>query len=176
MKSLTTHNDRDVEEANCCSHGSPNQMHCEHNQSLISNKRWEACSWGLGGGAQAAGRPVEAMLVVDLRGQQGWSGSPATFGPEQRALAHGLWRWSAVGQQWRQRRQRGSVRAWFLFSRAFCLSIAVRRWPWDPLLLPTPGVVIGRVADVVVDEWVCFLMGWIHLIFAVTALWSEKKG
>lgn len=104
-------------------------MRCKRNQSLISNKGREACSWCLSGGAQAARRPVEAMLAVDLRGQQRWSGSPATFRPEQRALAHGLWRWSAVGQQWRQRRQRWSVGAWLRFGRAFCLPVAVCRWP-----------------------------------------------
>lgn len=86
-------------------------MRCEWNQSLISNKGREACSRCLGGGAQAAGRPVEAVLAVDLRGQQRWSGSPASLRPEQRALAHGLWRWCAVGQQRRQWRQRGSVGA-----------------------------------------------------------------
>lgn len=150
-------------------------MCCERNQSLISNKGREACSWGLGGGAQAAGRPVEAVLAVDLRGQQRWSGSPATLRPEQRALARGLWRWCVVGQQRRQRWQRGSVGAWLLFGRTFCLPIAVRRWPWDALLLPTPRVVVGRITDVVIDERVCFLMGWIHLVFAITALWSEGR-
>lgn len=151
-------------------------MCCERNQSLISNKGREACSWCLGGGAQAAGRPVETVLAVDLRGKQRWSGSPATLRPEQRALAHGLCRCCTVGQQRRQWRQRGSVGACLRFGRAFCLPVAVSRWPWDSLLLPAPRVVVGRVTDIVIDEGVCILMGWIHLIFAVTALWSQRRG
>lgn len=50
------------------------------------------------------------------------------------------------------------------------LGVAVGLGPGDALLLPPPGVVVGGVADVVVDEGMRLLVPGIHLVLAVTAL------
>jgi hypothetical protein len=58
------------------------------------------------------------------------------------------------------------------------LCISVGRGARDALLLAAPGVIVGGVTDVVVDEGVCLLLPapvLIHLVLAVAALESDKK-
>lgn len=56
------------------------------------------------------------------------------------------------------------------------LGVVVGLRSGDSLLLPAPGVVVGWVADVVVDERMRLLPVGVHLVFAVTALgWKERK-
>ena len=144
----------------------------------MSNKRGEACGRRLRGTAQAAGGPVEgAVLAVGFRGQQGWGGSPAALGPEQSALALGLGRGGPLGQQrgqGRQGRQRRRVLPGLLLDQGLGLGVSVGRRAGDALLLATPGVVVGGVADVVVDKGVGLLSARIHLVFAVAALVTDQ--
>lgn len=56
------------------------------------------------------------------------------------------------------------------------LGVAVRLRPRDALLLPPPRVVVGGVADVVVDEGVGFLVARVHLVLAVAALKDGDRG
>lgn len=139
----------------------------------MSNKGGEARGRCLSGTAQAAGGPIEAaVLAGGVRGQQGGGRSPASFRPEQSALALalGLWRWGAL---WEERGQRGYgwwVLSGLLLHQGLGLGVAICRRSRDALLLPPPGVVIGGVTDVVVDKGVGLLPTLIHLIFAVAAL------
>lgn len=55
------------------------------------------------------------------------------------------------------------------------LGVAVRRRPRDALLLPAPGIIVGGVTDVVVDEGVGLLPVWIQLVLAVAALFLNEK-
>lgn len=50
------------------------------------------------------------------------------------------------------------------------LGVAVRLRPGYAFLLAAPGVVVGGVADVVVDEGVGLLSVGVHLVLAVAAL------
>lgn len=50
------------------------------------------------------------------------------------------------------------------------LGVAVRLCPGYAFLLAPPGVVVGRVADVVVDEGVGLLPVGVHFVLAVAAL------
>ena len=50
------------------------------------------------------------------------------------------------------------------------LGVAVGLRPGDAFLLAAPGVVVGGVADVVVDEGVGLLPVGVHLVLAVAAL------
>lgn len=50
------------------------------------------------------------------------------------------------------------------------LGVAVSLCPGDALLLPPPRVVVGGVADVVVDKGMRLLVSRVHLVLAVTAL------
>lgn len=67
---------------------------CQH----FSHKGGEASDWGPGARGQAAGGPVEgAVLAGGVGALLGGGGSPATFGPEQAALALGRdLRWRAL--------------------------------------------------------------------------------
>lgn len=148
----------------------------------MSNKGGEACGRCLSGAAQAAGGSVEsAVLAGGFRGQQGWGGSPASLRPEQSALGLWLWGWGALGEERGQRGQRGHrwrLRSGLLLHQGLGLGVAVRRRTGDAFLLPPPRVVVGGVADVMVDEGVGLLPALIHLIFAVATLrvrHSEQK-
>lgn len=145
----------------------------------MSNKRGESCGWCLGGAAQAAGGPVQgALLAGGFGGQQGGGGSPASLRPEQSALALWLWGGGALREERGQRRQWGH-RWWvlpgLLLHQGLGLGVAIRWWTGDALLLPSPGVVVGGVADVVADEGVRLLSALIHLILAVAALQVEVR-
>lgn len=50
------------------------------------------------------------------------------------------------------------------------LGVAVRLCPGYAFLLAPPGVVVGRVADVVVDEGVGLLPVGVHFVLTVAAL------
>lgn len=54
------------------------------------------------------------------------------------------------------------------------LRVAVGLGPRDALLLAAPGVVIGGVADVVVDERVGLLVARVNLVFAVASLGGQR--
>lgn len=139
----------------------------------MSNKRGEARGRCLSGTAQTAGGPVEgAMLAGGFGGQQGGGGSPASLGPEEGALALALWLrgWGALGEERGQWGHRWGVWPRLLLHQGLGLRVAVRWWTRDALLLPPPGVVVGGVADVVVDKGMRFLSALIHLIFTVAAL------
>ncbi len=57
-----------------------------------------------------------------------------------------------------------------LFCHRVGLGVTICRRPRDALLLPAPGIIIGGVTDVVVDEGVGLLPVWIQLVFAIAAL------
>lgn len=63
-----------------------------------------------------------------------------------------------------------------LLHQGLGLRVAVRRRAGHALLLPPPGVVVGGVTDVVVDEGVGLLPALIHLVLAVAALWTKSEG
>lgn len=153
---------------------------CYWKESCVSNKRGEARGRCLSGTAHAAGGPVEgAVLAGGFRWQQGGCGSPASLWPEQSALTLalglGLWGRGTLWEQRGQRRHRWGVLPWLLFHQGLGLGVAVCRRTRDALLLPSPGVVIRGVTDVVVDEGVGLLPALIHLVFAVAALWGKTK-
>ena len=54
------------------------------------------------------------------------------------------------------------------------LRVAVGLGPRDALLLATPGVVIGGVTDVVVDERVGLLVARVNLVLAVASLGGQR--
>ena len=54
------------------------------------------------------------------------------------------------------------------------LRVAVGLGPRDALLLAAPGVVIGGVADVVVDERVGLLVARVNLVLAVASLGGQR--
>lgn len=86
--------------------------------------------------------------------------SPAGLGPEEAALLGAV----AVGDG-------GVVRL-----ARVTLGVAVRLGPRDALLLAPPGVVVGGVADVVVDEGVGLLGVRVDLVLAVTSLGRQRIG
>lgn len=146
----------------------------------MSNERGEARGRCLSGAAQAAGGPVEgAVLAGGFGGQQGRGWSPASLRPEQSALALALGM-RGRGALWGERGQGGQRghRRWvlpgLLLHQGLGLRVTVRRRSRDALLLPPPGVVVGGVADVVVDEGVGLLAALIHLVFAVAALRAKS--
>ena len=55
------------------------------------------------------------------------------------------------------------------------LGVAVGLSPGDAFLLAAPGVVVGGVADVVVDEGVGLLSVGVHLVLTVAALWGGRE-
>ena len=145
----------------------------------MSNKRGEASGGGLRSTAQAAGGSVQgAVLAGGLRGQQGRGGSPASLRPEQGALALALRLRGrgALREERRQRRHGRRVLPRLLLHQGLGLRVAVRRRTRDALLLPPPGVVVGGIADVVVDEGVGLLPALIHLVLAVAALRANQEG
>ena len=123
-----------------------------------SDKRGEACDGGPGAGGEAAGRTVErALLARGVRRVLGRWG-PTGLGPEEAALLGA----AAVGES-------GVVRL-----ARVALRVAVGLGPRDALLLPAPGVVIGGVADVVVDERVGLLVARVNLVLAVASLGGQR--
>ena len=54
------------------------------------------------------------------------------------------------------------------------LRVAVGLGPRDALLLAAPGVVIGGVADVVVDERMGLLVARVNLVLAVASLGGQR--
>jgi len=137
----------------------------------VSNERGEARGRCRSGTAQAAGGAVQsAVLAGGFRGQQGGGGSPASLRPEQSALALGLWGRGALGHEGGQRGHRWWLLPWLLLHHGLRLGVAVCRRTRDAFLLPPPRVVVGGVADVVVDERVRLLPALVHLVFAVAAL------
>lgn len=54
------------------------------------------------------------------------------------------------------------------------LRVAVGLGPRDALLLAAPGVVIGGVADVVVDERMRLLVARVNLVLAVASLGGQR--
>ena len=85
---------------------------------------------------------------------------PTGLGPEEAALLGA----AAVGDG-------GVVRL-----ARVALRVAVRLGPRDPLLLPPPRVVVGGVADVVVDERVGLLVGRVGLVLTVASLGGQRIG
>lgn len=142
----------------------------------MSNKRGEARGRCLSGTAEAAGGPVQgAVMAGGVGGQQGGGGSPASLRPEEGALALalGLWWLGALREERGKRGQGGYgwwVLSWLLLHQGLGLGVAVCRWTSDALLLSPPGVVVGGVADVVVNKGVGLLPTLIHFVFAVAAL------
>lgn len=112
------------------------------------------------------------MLAGGLRGQQGGGGSPASLRPEQGALALalGLWGRGALEEERGQRGHGRRVLPWLLLNQGLGLGVAICRRARHALLLPPPRVVVGWVADVMVDKRVGLLAALIHLIFTVAAL------
>lgn len=85
---------------------------------------------------------------------------PTGLGPEEAAL----WGAAAVGDG-------GVVR---LARVALCVAVGLS--PRDPLLLAPPRVVIGGIADVVVDKGVGLLVVRVDLILAVASLGGQRIG
>lgn len=153
----------------------------------LSHKGGESSDRGSGARRQAAGWPVEgAVLAGRVTGALlAGGGSPAALGPEQAALALALAGGLALGQlglgagRAELRRQRGEGRQRrrdaVLGLARLGLGVAVGLRPRDALLLAAPGVVVGGVADVVVDEGVRLLPALVHLVLAVAALQERRR-
>lgn len=145
---------------------------------ILSNKGGEAGDGCPGAWGQAAWGPVKCAVLTGWVGALlGWSGSPAALWSKKAAslgLALGRRRtelWGERGKR-RQRWRRGAV---FGLS-GLRLGVVVGLRSGDPLLLPAPGVVVGRVADVVVDKRMGLLPVGVHLVFAVAALeWRKRE-
>lgn len=142
-----------------------------------SNKRGEASDLASGSRSQAAGGPIKCAVLTGWVGALlGRCGSPAALWSEETAslglTLRGWWaelRWER--RQWGQRWWRGGV---FRFS-GLRFGVVVGLRSWDALLLSAPGVVVGGIADVVVDEWMGLLSVRVHFILAVTAPLSWKS-
>lgn len=136
-----------------------------------SNKRGESGSRGLRGTAKAAGGPIQgAVLAGGFTGQQRGSGSPASLRPEQGALALRLRGRGALEEERGQGGHWRRVLPCLLLRQRVRLRVTIRWRAGHALLLPPPRVVVGGVADVVVDKGVGLLAALIHLVFAVAAL------
>lgn len=115
------------------------------------------------------------MLAGGLGGQQRGGGSPASLRPEHGALALQLRGRGALEQERGQGGHGGRVLPRLLLHQGVGLRVAVRRRAGHALLLPPPRVVVGGVADVVVDKRVGLLAALIHLVFAVAALETNQE-
>lgn len=67
------------------------------------------------------------------------------------------------------------MRSRLLLRHRVGLGVAVRWRARDALLLSPPGIIVGGVTDVVVDERVGLLPVGIQLVFAVAALQVNEK-
>lgn len=147
-----------------------------------SDEGGEASDGGPGAGGQTAGGPVEgAVLAGGVGALQGRGGSPAALGPEQAALALGLrldLGLGAGGAELGGQRGQGGQGRWgaVLWVARLRLGVAVGLCPGDALLLAAPRVVVGGVADVVVDKGVGLLAVGVHLVLTVAALRVRHLG
>lgn len=133
------------------------------------------------------------MLAWRIGALLAWGGSPTALGPKQASLPLPChlplptllprdWGWGLGrrlrlalggvelgGHGW-QRGQRGRLGTGLGLAGVGLGGVAVGLGAGDALLLASPGVVVGGVADVVVHEGVRLLAVGIHLVFTVTTL------
>lgn len=155
---------------------------CRFVDTLIpSNKRGEAGDGGPGSWGQAAGGPIKrAVLAGRVGALLGGCGSPAALGSKETAslrlaLRGGGAELRGERGQWRQRGQRRRRGAVLFGLSGLRLGVVVGLRSRDSLLLPAPGVVVGGIADVVVDEGMGFLSVGVHLVLAVASLRENDR-
>lgn len=154
-------------------------MSLHRTDTLIpSNKRGEASDGCPGSWGQAAGGPIKrAVLAGRVGALLGGCGSPAALGSKESASLGLALR--GGGAELRGERGQGGQRRWrgaVLFGLSgLGLGVVVGLRSRDALLLPAPGVVVGGIADVVVDEGMGLLAVGVHLVLAVASLRLEKE-